>query len=109
MSLQEITEAGYPEFTGRPGVAVLEFGAVWCPPCKVLLPILEELSQEYGETVSIAKVDADESPELASQFGIMGLPTVIVFKDGQPVDKLVGLRPKGVYQTIIERYREGDI
>lgn len=106
MSLQEITEAGYPEFAGRPGVAVLEFGAEWCPPCKVLLPILEELSQEYGETVAIAKVDADESPELASQFGIMGLPTVIVFKDGQPVDKLVGLRPKGVYQTIIERHKE---
>jgi thioredoxin 1 len=86
------------------GVTLVEFGAEWCPPCKVLLPILDVMDSEYGGSVSIMKVDCDESPEIASEFGIMSMPTVIIFHNGEPVDKLVGLRPKDVYQKIIARY-----
>ncbi|MDP4097008.1 thioredoxin family protein [Paenibacillus sp. P96] len=103
MSMQTIDESQYLEWVGGADAAVLEFGAGWCPPCKVLMPILHGLADEYGAAVKFATVDADESPELASQFGVMSLPTVIFFKDGQPVDKLVGLRPADVYRNVINR------
>lgn len=85
-------------------VTLVEFGAKWCPPCKVLLPILEELRNEEEEHLEILQVDCDQSPELAAQFGIMSMPTVIVFHHGEPQDKLIGLRPKSVYQATIARY-----
>jgi len=104
MSLQIIDEQGYETLMKTKKVAVVEFGATWCPPCKVLMPMLGELAEEYGDAVSIASVDCDESPELAAAFGIMSMPTVIVFRDGVPVDKLVGLRPKSTYRNVIDRY-----
>ena len=98
------TEAKFTDNIRKEGVSLVEFGAVWCPPCKVLLPILDTMDQEYGGSVAIMKVDCDESPELASKFAIMSLPTVVIFHNGEPVDKLVGLRSKEVYQTTIARY-----
>ena len=68
------------------------------------LPILEELSQEEAGRLEVYQVDCDESPELAAQFGIMSMPTVIVFHNGEPADKLIGLRPKSVYQSTLGRY-----
>ncbi|GLX67800.1 thioredoxin family protein [Paenibacillus glycanilyticus] len=91
---------------GAGATTLVEFGAKWCPPCKVLLPILDELQQEEGERVTILQVDCDESPELASEYGVMSMPTVIVFHNGEPVDKFIGLRPKDVYQQAIARYAE---
>lgn len=85
----------------REGVTLVEFGAVWCPPCKVLLPILEALSEEYAEGLRVLKVDCDESPVTASRYGIMSMPTVIVFKNGEPLEKLVGLRPKSAYTNVL--------
>jgi len=86
------------------GVTLVEFGATWCPPCKALLPILDELDQQYGERVNVVKVDCDDSPAIASEYRVMSMPTVIMFHNGEPVEKLVGLRPKNVYETLIERY-----
>ncbi|WP_274361425.1 thioredoxin family protein [Paenibacillus thermotolerans] len=103
MTLQSITQQQYRERLNMSGVSVIEFGAVWCPPCKQLSPLLHELAGEYGPAVSFAQVDVDESPELASELGIMGMPTVIVYRDGQPMDRLVGLRPKDAYRTVIQR------
>ncbi|MFF2019053.1 thioredoxin family protein [Paenibacillus sp. NPDC058177] len=86
------------------GIVLVDYGAPWCPPCKVLLPLLEELDGEYGGEVTIAKVNCDHLPELASEASVMGLPTVIVYKDGQPMEKLVGLQPKVVYQGVLNKY-----
>lgn len=86
------------------GVTLVDFGAEWCPPCKVLKPIVQELGEAYGEKLSVLLVDTDESPELASEFGVMANPTVIVFRDGVPVEKLVGLRPRAVYESALARY-----
>ncbi len=102
--LKSVTDADFVSHVNVRGVTVAEFGAPWCPPCKTLLPILEELSDEYGEAVTILKIDVDESPSVAAEYGIMSMPTVIAFKDAQPVEKLVGLRPKEVYKNIISRY-----
>lgn len=83
------------------GVSLLDFWAPWCGPCKMQLPIVEELSEEMKGKATIAKVNVDEEPELASQFGVMSIPTLILFKDGQPVDKLVGLQSKAALQAKI--------
>ncbi|WP_336788847.1 thioredoxin family protein [Paenibacillus sp. MMO-177] len=104
MSVRKIDGQSFHQAVRASGATLVEFGAKWCPPCKVLLPILDELQQEEGERVSILQVDCDESPEIASEFGVMSMPTVIVFHNGEPVDKYIGLRPKDVYQQAIARY-----
>ncbi|OXS57748.1 thioredoxin [Cohnella sp. CIP 111063] len=88
-----VTKDNFSENVAQ-GVSLLDFWAPWCGPCKMQLPIVEELAEELKGTANIAKVNVDEEPELASQFGVMSIPTLILFKDGQPVDKLVGLQSK---------------
>lgn len=98
-----ITKDNFTENVAQ-GVSLLDFWAPWCGPCKMQLPIVEELSSELHGKATIAKVNVDEEPELASQFGVMSIPTLILFKDGQPVDKLVGLQSKERLKTKIASY-----
>jgi thioredoxin 1 len=104
MSLCTIQEGRCQDLLRGESLVVIEFGAVWCAPCKQLLPILEQLSEEFGSKATFAKVDVDQAPDLAVSYGIMGMPTVIVFKNAEPVEKLVGLRPKEAYKAVIGRY-----
>lgn len=104
MSMLAVNDTNFRGNIREQGVTLVEFGAAWCPPCKVLLPILDELGGDYGERLSVLKVDCDDSPAIASEYGVMSMPTVIVFNNGEPVDKLIGLRPKSVYETIVNRY-----
>ena len=73
---------------------VVDFWAEWCGPCKMIGPSLEEISNELGGKVKIAKLNIDENPELAAQFGVRSIPTLMVFKDGQVADTKVGAAPK---------------
>ena len=76
------------------GVVLVDFFATWCGPCKMLSPVLEEIENELGDEVTIVKVDVDQDGDLAAQFGIMSVPTMIIFKDGQPVRQIQGFQPK---------------
>ena len=83
------------------GVALVDFWAEWCGPCKMQLPIIEEFSGEMEGKATIGKVNVDEELELAQSFGIQSIPTLILFKDGKPVKKLVGLHSKeALYEEI---------
>ncbi|CAH1195383.1 Thioredoxin [Paenibacillus plantiphilus] len=104
MSVLAVNDINFNSEVNKNATTLVEFGAVWCPPCKVLLPILDELSDEYGERLAVLKVDCEESPVTAGGFGILSMPTVIVFHNGEPVEKLVGLRPKNVYENILAKY-----
>ncbi|MNI37414.1 Thioredoxin [compost metagenome] len=105
MAIRNVEQADVLRAELQNGRTVLvDYGAPRCPPCRTLLPILEELDGEYGETVSILKVNCDEQPELAAEAGVMSMPTVIVYSGGHPVEKLVGLRPKPAYQGVLNKY-----
>jgi thioredoxin 1 len=81
----------------------VDFWATWCPPCRVLGPIIEELAGEYKDKAKIAKLDVDQSQETASKYGVMSLPTVVLFKNGNPVKSLVGVQPKENYRTELDQ------
>ncbi|GLX92381.1 thioredoxin [Herbidospora sp. NBRC 101105] len=73
---------------------LLDFWAEWCPPCKMISPILEEIEREYGDKVVIAKINADEHPSIALRYDVIGLPTLNLYRDGEVVHQIKGARPK---------------
>ena len=82
---------------------LVDFWAEWCGPCRVLGPVIETLSQEYDGKVKVAKVDVDSSQQVAMQYGIRSIPTVMLFDKGQIVDTIVGVRPKSDYEKSLNK------
>ncbi len=91
------------EVLGTDKPVLLDFWATWCAPCRMLAPSIEQLSEQYGETAVIGKVNVDEQQELAQQFGVMSIPSVFVLKGGKVVDSAVGLRPKKYYEDVLDK------
>lgn len=73
---------------------LVDFWAAWCAPCRMVAPLVEELAEEYDGRISFVKLDVDQNPKTASKYGIMSIPTLLIFKKGEPVSHTVGLRPK---------------
>lgn len=82
---------------------LVDFWAVWCGPCQVLGPIVEELSHEYEGKIKVGKMDVDQNPQAASNFGIMSIPTVMIFKGGNVVKQLIGLQSKETLKAELDR------
>ena len=93
----ELNNGNFDELVMKSDKPVLvDFWAEWCGPCRMVGPIVEELSKEYADTAVIGKVNVDENQEIAAKFGIRNIPTLLVFKGGEIVDKQVGVAPKNV-------------
>ncbi len=93
MAIVKATDQTFSNETSS-GTVLVDFWAPWCGPCKMIAPVLEELDTEIGDKVKIVKVDVDENPESAGKFGVMSIPTLLILKDGEVVDKVIGFQPK---------------
>ena len=101
MSVLHLNEAQF-ESTISNGVVLVDFWAGWCGPCKMLAPTIEELASKYDGKAVVAKVDIDEEANLAAKFGIMSIPTVVLFKDGAELTRIVGVQPIDAFEQIID-------
>ena len=84
-------------------LVVVDFFAQWCGPCKLIKPILEELSKEYADKCKICKLDVDEAQGIAAQLGIMSIPTLLFFKSGKKIDQIIGAVPKDKIKNLIDK------
>lgn len=90
----EFTDSNFQETALESGVSVVDFWAEWCGPCRMIGPIIEELAGEYDGKVTVGKLNVDHNPEVSMKYGIRSIPTILIFKDGEPVEKIVGVTTK---------------
>ena len=102
MSIINLTKASYHnEVMETEKVVVIDFWATWCGPCKMMAPVVEEVAKDYPD-VKVCKVNVDEEPELSNAFKIVSIPTIVVIKNGEIIDSVVGYRPKEDIEKIIK-------
>lgn len=101
--MRPISEEEFDQATAS-GLVLIDFGAEWCGPCKTMLPILQRLGQELEGKLALYTVDIDHSPSLASRHGVMSVPTMLVFKEGKAVDRIVGTVTEGNLRKKIQSY-----
>lgn len=103
MATKAVSDASFStDVLDATGPVLVDFWAEWCGPCKMIGPALEELSTEFGERVTIAKVNIDENPDAPGRYGVRGIPTMILFKNGQPAATKVGAAPKSQLKAWLE-------
>ncbi len=105
MSTKSVTDGSFEtDVLKANGPVLVDFWAEWCGPCRALAPKLEELSSELDGKMTVAKINIDENPDTPAKYGVRGIPTLIVFKDGQEVDQIVGNHPKENIKAIVEKH-----
>ena len=92
------------EVLNASGAVLVDFWASWCGPCQMVSPVIDELSEDYGGKIKVGKVNVDEESELASNFAIVSIPTVILFKNGKIEERLVGAYPRDSYEDLIDKH-----
>ena len=101
--MEHISEMDFPNKVEQSAKPVLvDFSAEWCPPCKMLAPIVERISLEFGDQLNVFGVDTDQEPELSRRFNISGVPTLIFFRDGKEVQKIVGFRDFDTLKEVVK-------
>nr|WDA99092.1 thioredoxin [Gronococcus sybilensis] len=106
MSLpNQVTDSSfYQEVIENHNPVLVDFWAPWCGPCRMVAPIVDEIAQEYDTQLKVAKVNTDENPTIANEYGIRSIPTLMIFKKGQRVDTIIGAVPKSTVVTTLEKY-----
>ena len=104
MATEHLTENNFEEKIAS-GVVLVDFFATWCGPCKMLAPVIDEIGAESDGSYAVYKVDIDECEDIAMDFGIMSVPTMIIFKDGAEAERLIGVQPKAVILDAINRVK----
>ena len=103
MAIINATDQNFAENI-KEGLVLVDFWAPWCGPCKMIAPVLEELDGDFEGKATIVKVDVDDNQGTASNYGVMSIPTLILFKDGEMVDKVVGFKPKEALAELLEKH-----
>jgi thioredoxin 1 len=101
-----VTDQNFAEVTGA-GLSMVDFWAVWCGPCRIVAPSVEQLASEYQGQVTVGKLDVDANQRTATQFNVRSIPTILFFKDGKMVDQVVGAVPKGVLENKLKQHLNG--
>jgi thioredoxin 1 len=102
---EQVTDATFKDEVLESEVPVLvDFWAPWCGPCRMVAPVVEEIAQQYDGQIKVVKLNTDENPSVASQYGIRSIPTLMIFKGGQRVDMVVGAVPKTTLSNTLEKY-----
>jgi len=109
MALQSIDLATFESLANTPGITVFDFTAAHCGPCRTLAPILEALAVEYAGRARVVAVDVDREPMLAERFLVRSMPTLVVWRDGREVGRIVGTRPRNFVAGVLDRALAGDV
>lgn len=105
LAVKEVTDANWNQLVIANETPVLvEFWAPWCGPCRMIAPVIEELAKEYGEKLACYKLNTDDSPNTATQYGIRSIPTVLFFKNGEKKESIIGAVPKSTLSATVEKY-----
>jgi thioredoxin 1 len=102
-NILELSSANFKTTVDSGTPVLVDFWAPWCGPCRVIAPILEEVAKEFEGKARVAKVNVDDSPDIASQFGVRGIPTLILFKEGQIKGQMVGVNPKSNIVSLLQK------
>lgn len=99
-----LSEEEFDKFIKSHDLVLVDFWAEWCGPCRMIAPILDEIARDYAGKLAVAKIDVDRNHGLAMRFGIMSIPTLILFKNGKPVDMMIGARPRPAIEDMIRQH-----
>jgi thioredoxin 1 len=103
----EVTDQNFQEVTGGPGLSMVDFWAVWCGPCRIVAPIVEQLADDYAGKVTVGKLDVDNNQRTATQFNVRSIPTILFFKEGKQVDQVIGAVPRAALESKIRQHLNG--